>query len=66
MKLWRICAKALGEKPAADSDEAGRSARIRTLIVGFNFIACFFILLDTLAIGSRDRKSHVMRWSQRR
>ncbi len=66
MKLWRICAKAVGEKPTAGSDDACRIALIRTLIVGFNFIVCFFILLDTLAIGSRDRKSYVMRWSQRR
>ena len=66
MKLWRICAKALREKAAAGSDEAGRIALIWTLIVGFNFIICFFTLLNTLAIGGRDRKSHVMRWSQRR
>ena len=66
MKLWHICAKALGEKPATGSDEAGQIALIRALIVGFNFITCFFILLNTLTIGSGDRKSHVMRWSQRR
>ena len=66
MKLWRLWAKAPGEKSAANSDEAVRIALIRTLIVGVNFITCFFILLNTLTIGDRDRKSHVMRWSQRR
>tara|TARA_B100001093_G_C26795173_1_gene1000777 strand:+ start:396 stop:617 length:222 start_codon:yes stop_codon:yes gene_type:complete len=48
IKLWRIWAKALGEKAAAGSDEAGRIALIRTLIVGVNFITCFFILLNTI------------------
>tara|TARA_B100001057_G_scaffold257899_1_gene258073 strand:- start:299 stop:490 length:192 start_codon:yes stop_codon:yes gene_type:complete len=63
MKLWRICAKALGEKAAAGSDEAGRIELIRTLIIGFNFITCFFILLNASAVGGRDRKSHVLKWS---
>ena len=48
MKLWRIWAKALGEKPSLDSDEADRIALIRTLIVGVNFITCFFIMANTI------------------
>ena len=48
MKLWRIGAKALVEKTSAGKDEAGRTALIRTLIVGFNFVTCFFILLNTI------------------
>ena len=48
MKLWRIWAKALGEKALSDSDEADRIALIRTLIVGVNFITCFFIMANTI------------------
>jgi hypothetical protein len=48
MKLWRIWAKALGEKGSADSIEADRIALIRTLIVGVNFITCFFIMANTI------------------
>ena len=31
-----------------DSDEADRIALIRTLIVGVNFITCFFIMANTI------------------
>ena len=48
MKVWRIWAKALGEKASSDSDEADRIAFIRTLIVGVNFITCFFIMANTI------------------
>ena len=48
MKLWRIWAKALGEKAPSDSIEADRIALIRTLIVGVNFITCFFIMANTI------------------
>ena len=48
MKLWRIWAKALGEKAFADSIEADRIAVIKTLIVGVNFITCFFIMANTI------------------
>ena len=50
MKLWRIWAKALGEKASSDSDEADRIAVIRTLIVGVNFITCFFIMANTMSL----------------
>ena len=42
-KLWRIWAKALGEKASTDDSEADVIAGIRTLIVIVNFITCFFI-----------------------
>ena len=48
MKLWRIWAKAPGEKASADSIEADRIALIRTLIVGVHFITCFFIMANTI------------------
>jgi len=40
--------KALGEKASAGKDGAGRTALIRTLIVGVNFVTRFFILLNTI------------------
>ena len=46
--LWRIWAKALGEKASSDSQEADKVALIRTLIVGVNFITCFFIMANTV------------------
>ena len=48
MDLWRIWAKALGEKALSDSQEADKVALIRTLIVGVNFITCFFIMANTV------------------
>ena len=48
MDLWRIWAKALGEKASSDSQEADKVALIRTLIVGVNFITCFFIMASTM------------------
>lgn len=48
MKFWRIWAKALGEKASLDTQEADRVAIIRTLIVGVNFITCFFIMANTI------------------
>ena len=40
--------KALGEKASLDTQEADRVAMIRTLIVGVNFITCFFIMANTI------------------
>jgi hypothetical protein len=48
MRVWRIWAKALGEKVSADASEADRVALIRTTIVGVNFITCFFIMANTI------------------
>ena len=45
-KLWRIWAKALGEKASTDNTEADVIAGIRTLIVIVNFITCFFIMAN--------------------
>ena len=42
MDLWRIWANALGEKVSSESQEVAKVALIRTLIVGVNFITCFF------------------------
>ena len=36
------------KKPHAGRDEAGRTALIRTLIVGVNIITCFFIMANTI------------------
>ena len=46
--LWRVWAKALGEKAAEDDTEADMVALVRTLIVGVNFITCFFIMANTI------------------
>jgi hypothetical protein len=42
--LWRLWAKALGEKASVCDDEADRVAVVRTIIVGVNFITCLFII----------------------
>ena len=47
MDKWRIWAKALGEKASSDSEEADKVALTRTLIIGVNFITCFFIMANT-------------------
>jgi hypothetical protein len=47
-KLWRIWAKALGEKASTDDSEADVIAGIRTLIVIVNFITCFFIMANII------------------
>jgi len=47
-KLWRIWAKALGEKASTDDSEADVIAGIRTLIVIVNFITCFFIMTNII------------------
>lgn len=43
-KLWRIWAKALGEKAGATDNEADRVALVRTVIVGIYIITNFFIV----------------------
>jgi hypothetical protein len=42
--IWRIWAKALGQKEGATDREADRIALVRSLIVGVNFITCLFII----------------------
>lgn len=47
-KLWKIWAKALGEKATANNTEADMVALVRTVIVGVNFITCFFIMVNVI------------------
>ena len=43
-RAWRIWAKALGEKSGASNLEADYIALVRSVIIGVNFITCFFIM----------------------
>ena len=43
-RLWRLWAKALGEKASECDRESDRVAMIRTIVVGVNFITCLFII----------------------
>ena len=45
-KIWRLWAKAIGEKEG--TAEADKIAMIRTVIVGVNFITCFFIIAGNI------------------
>jgi hypothetical protein len=47
-KLWRIWAKALGEKSGSSDVEADRIACIRTLIVLIYIITNFFIIAGVI------------------
>ena len=42
--IWRIWAKALGEKASECDKEADKVAVVRTIVVGVNFITCLFII----------------------
>jgi len=44
--MWRLWAKALGEKASDNNIEADQIAIIRTTIVLVNFITCFFIMAN--------------------
>jgi hypothetical protein len=46
--LWRLWAKALGEKASECDRESDRVAVIRTIVVGVNFITCLFIIAGIL------------------
>ena len=46
--VWRLWAKALGEKASSDNREADKIAIIRTIIVLVNFITCFFIMANAI------------------
>jgi len=46
--LWRLWAKAIGEKEGTTDSEADKIAMIRTVIVGVNFITCFFIIAGNI------------------
>ena len=43
-RLWRLWAKALGEKASECDRESDKVAVIRTIVVGVNFITCLFII----------------------
>ena len=42
-KIWRLWAKALGEKEGATDSEADKVAMIRSVIALVNFLTCFVI-----------------------
>lgn len=46
--LWRIWAKALGEKASECDRESDKVAVVRTIVVGVNFITCLFIVAGIL------------------
>ena len=46
--LWRLWAKALGEKASECDRESDKVAVIRTVVVGVNFITCLFIIAGIL------------------
>jgi len=43
-KLWRVWAKALGQKEGTSDNEADRVALVRTVIAGINLVTCLFIV----------------------
>lgn len=46
--IWRLWAKALGEKASTDDTEADKIALIRTVLVVVNFVTCFFIIANAI------------------
>lgn len=46
--LWRIWAKALGEKASECDRESDKVAVVRTIVVGVNFVTCLFIIAGIL------------------
>jgi hypothetical protein len=47
-ELWRLWAKAIGEKEGTTDREADKIAMIRTVIVLVNFCTCFFIIAGNI------------------
>lgn len=47
-RLWRVWAKALGEKSGNSNDEADKIAIVRTLIVVFYIITNLFIIAGVI------------------
>ena len=47
-KIWKIWAKALGEKASNDNKEADQIAMIRTVVALINIITCFFIIANAI------------------
>ena len=48
LRLWRIWAKALGDKSGADDREADYISIVRSVIVGLNFVTCLFIIAGVI------------------
>lgn len=48
INLWRVWAKALGEKSGASNREADYIAVVRSVIVILNFITCLFIIAGVI------------------
>jgi hypothetical protein len=46
--LWRLWAKALGEKASDCDRESDKVAVVRTIIAGINLITCIFIVAGIL------------------
>jgi len=47
-RLWRLWAKALGEKAADCDRESDKVAVVRTIIAGINLVTCIFIVAGIL------------------
>ena len=47
-KIWRIWAKALGQKEGASNQEADLIAVIRTIIACVNLFTCIFIIMGII------------------
>ena len=47
-KIWRLWAKALGEKEGATDSEADKVAMIRSVIALVNFLTCFVIIVANI------------------
>ena len=48
INLWKVWAKALGEKSGASNREADYIAVVRSVIVVLNFITCLFIIAGVI------------------
>jgi hypothetical protein len=46
--IWRIWAKALGEKAGSNDKEADNIALIRSVILFINMVTCFFIIANVI------------------
>lgn len=48
MTLWRLWAKALGEKASENDTEADAVAIFRTVLAAINLVTCIFIIASIL------------------
>ena len=47
-RVWRVWAKAMGEKSGASNREADQVAVVRSIVVGVNFITYLFIVAGVI------------------